>query len=135
MTVHADAYEKKTKSNGETRVVLHLHPKLAPTQVGIFPLVKKDGMPERGRAIFAALKDHFRCLYDESATVGKRYARMDEVGMPFGVTIDSQTLADGTGTVRDRDTMAQERVAESQLLPYLSDRVRSWKRADDGATV
>jgi glycyl-tRNA synthetase len=132
LTVLADAFEEETKPNGETRVVLHLHPKLAPTQVGVFPLVKKDGMPERGRRIFEALKGTFRCLYDESATVGKRYARMDEVGMPFGVTIDSQTLVDGTVTVRDRDTMAQERVAEAQLLAYLTDRVRTWKRADDG---
>jgi glycyl-tRNA synthetase len=128
----ADAYEEETKPNGETRTVLHLHPRLAPTQVGIYPLVKKDGMPERGRAIHEALKGSFRTLYDESATVGKRYARGDEVGTAFGVTIDSQTLVDGTVTVRDRDTLAQERVPEKELEPYLRERIRTWRRVDVG---
>jgi glycyl-tRNA synthetase len=135
LTVLADAYEEETKPNGETRVVLHLHPKLAPVQVGVFPLVKKDGMPERARAVFESLRDRFRCVYDEQATVGKRYARLDEVGTPFGVTVDSQTLADGTVTVRDRDTMAQERVHERDLAAFLGEKARAWKRADDGATA
>src|SRR5262249_58505678 len=100
------------------------------TQVGIYPLVKKDGMPERARAIHEALRDSFRCLYDESATVGKRYARGDEVGTAFGVTIDSQTATDGTVTVRDRDTTAQERVPAKELASYLAERIRTWKRAD-----
>jgi glycyl-tRNA synthetase len=132
LTILADAYEEETKANGEVRTVLHIHPKLAPTQVGIFPLVKRDGMPERGRAIFAQLSTVFRCLYDESATVGKRYARMDEVGTPYAITIDSQTLVDGTVTVRDRDSMDQIRVAETQLLTFLADRIRTWTRKDDG---
>jgi glycyl-tRNA synthetase len=135
LTVLADAYEEETKPNGETRTVLHLHPKLAPVQVGVFPLVKKDGMPERARRVFESLRGAFRCLYDEQATVGKRYARLDEVGTPWGVTIDSQTLADGTVTVRDRDTMAQERVHEDQLLAFLGERARTWRRADDGAAA
>jgi glycyl-tRNA synthetase len=133
LTVLMEAYEEETKPNGETRVVLRLHPKLAPVQVGVYPLVKKDGMPERGRAIFEALRERFRCLYDESATVGKRYARQDEVGTPFGVTIDSQTLEDGTVTVRDRDSMAQERVPEKELEAFLVHRAKTWTRADDGA--
>ena len=135
LTVLVDAYEEETKANGETRVVLHLHPKLAPTQVGVYPLVKKDGMPERARAIHARLATVLRAAYDEQATVGKRYARMDEVGTPFGVTVDSQTLVDGTVTVRDRDSMAQERVHEDALLGHLAERIRTWKRADDGATA
>ncbi len=130
LAVLSDAFEEETKPNGETRVVLHLHPRIAPVQVGVFPLVKKDGMPERARAIHAALKGRFRCLYEEQATVGKRYARGDEVGTPFGVTIDSQTLADGTVTVRDRDTMAQERVAEGALAEFLAEKTRTWTRAD-----
>jgi len=133
LAVLADAYEEEVKSNGETRVVLHLHPKLAPTQVGVFPLVKKDGMPELGRAIYESLRDTYRCLYDEGATVGKRYARMDEVGMPYGITVDSQSLVDGTVTVRDRDTTQQERVHQHELLGYLGERMRSWKRADDAS--
>ena len=132
LSVLADAFEEEVKPNGETRVVLHLHPKLAPTQVGVYPLVKKDGMPERGRAIYEALKDTLRCVYDEGATVGKRYARGDEVGTMYGITIDSQTLVDGTVTVRDRDTTAQERVPEKELLAYLLEKIKTWKRADDG---
>jgi glycyl-tRNA synthetase len=135
LTVLADAFEEETKPNGETRIVLHLHPKLAPVQVGVFPLVKKDGMPELAREIHASLKDTFRCLYDEQATVGKRYARMDEVGMPYGVTVDSQSLVDGSVTVRDRDTMAQERVGQRELLTYLVQRMRSYARADDGTAA
>ena len=134
LTVLTDAYEEETKPNGEVRTVLHLHPKLAPVQVGVFPLVKKDGMPERARRVYESLRGTFRCLYDEQATVGKRYARLDEVGTPWGVTIDSQTLADGTVTVRDRDTMAQERVHEGELLALLQEKARTWRRADDGAT-
>ena len=132
MAVLSDAYEEEVKANGETRVVLHLHPKLAPVQVGVYPLVKKDGMPERGRAIYESLKETFRCIYDEGATVGKRYARGDEVGTAYGITIDSQTLTDGTVTVRDRDTTAQERVPEKELSAYLAERIKAWKRADAG---
>ena len=135
LAVLSDAYEEEVKANGETRVVLHLHPKLAPTQVGVYPLVKKDGMPERGRAIYESLRQTLRCTYDEGATVGKRYARGDEVGTAYGVTIDSQTMTDGTVTVRDRDTTAQERVPEKELLAYVLERVRTWKRADDGAAA
>jgi glycyl-tRNA synthetase len=130
LTLLFEAYEEETKANGEVRTVLHLHPKLAPTQVGIYPLVKKDGMPERARALFESLRDRFRCLYDESATVGKRYARQDEVGTPYGVTVDSQTLTDGTVTVRDRDSMAQDRVQERELEAFLAEKVKTWTRAD-----
>ncbi len=133
LAVLADAYEEEVKPNGETRVVLHLHPKLAPTQVGVFPLVRKDGMPELGRAIYESLRDTYRCLYDEGATVGKRYARMDEVGMPYGITVDSQSLVDGSVTVRDRDTTQQERVHQRELPGYLGERIRTWKRADDAS--
>jgi glycyl-tRNA synthetase len=133
LSVIADAFEEEVKANGETRVVLHLHPKLSPTQVGVYPLVKKDGMPEMGRAIYERLRDTFRCAYDEGATVGKRYARGDEVGTAFGVTIDSQSVQDGTVTVRDRDTTAQERVSAEDLAAHLAERIRTWKRADAGA--
>jgi len=84
-------------------------------------------------AIYESLRDTYRCLYDEGATVGKRYARMDEVGMPYGITVDSQSLVDGTVTVRDRDTTQQDRVHQHELLGYLGERMRSWKRADDAS--
>lgn len=132
LVVLTDAYEEETKANGETRVVLRLHPKLAPTQVGVYPLVRKDGMPERARELHASLRTVFRAVYDEAATVGKRYARGDEVGTAYGVTVDSETLTDGTVTVRDRDTMAQERVHARELVSYLAERIRTWKREDDG---
>ena len=130
LTVLTDAYEEEVKPNGETRVVLHLHPKLAPYQVAVFPLVRKDGMPERARAIFDALRGTYRAFYDEKGAIGKLYARMDEIGTPYGVTVDGQTLVDGTVTVRDRDSMAQERVAETEVAGYLAQKVRAWKRSD-----
>jgi glycyl-tRNA synthetase len=128
LTVLIDAYEEEVKPNGETRVVLHLHPKLAPVQVGVFPLVKKDGMPERAQALHRELRKTFRATYDEGGTVGKRYSRLDEVGTPWCVTIDSQTLEDGTVTIRDRDSMEQLRVAEDAVGRVLAERVTSWTR-------
>ncbi len=131
LTILCDAFEEETKPNGEKRVVLHIHPKLAPTQVGVFPLVKKDGMPDRARKIKQDVGKVFRAFYDEGGTVGKRYSRLDEVGTPYCVTVDSQTLEDGTVTVRDRDTMEQERVAEDQLVAFLASKVATWTRTDD----
>jgi glycyl-tRNA synthetase len=131
LVVLADAYEEEVKPNGETRVVLHLHPRLAPVQVGVFPLVKKDGMPELAAKIHADLRKRFRSQYDEGGTVGKRYSRLDEIGTPWCVTVDSQTLADGTVTVRDRDTMAQDRVPADKVAALLDERIASWKRTDD----
>ena len=128
LTILCDAFEEEIKPNGEKRNVLHLHPKLAPVQVGIYPLVKKDGMPDRAHAIYDDLKKRFRCLYEQAGAIGKRYARQDEVGTPFGVTIDSDTLSDGTVTVRHRDSMEQERVAPDALANYLADAIASWKR-------
>lgn len=126
LTLLCDAYEEEVKPNGETRTVLHLHPRLAPTQVGVFPLVRKDGMPEKAREIFERLRTAYRCFYDQGGTVGRRYSRQDEAGTPFAVTIDSQTLEDGTVTVRDRDTMAQDRVAPEALAAFLDERIRAW---------
>jgi glycyl-tRNA synthetase len=128
LTVITDAYDEEVKPNGEKRTVLHLHPKLAPIQVGIFPLVKRDGMPERARRIHEGLKRSFRAEYDEGGTVGKRYSRLDEIGTPWCVTVDSQTFQDGTVTVRDRDSMAQDRVAEDALERFFRDRTAAWKR-------
>ncbi len=128
LTILCDAYEEEEKPNGEKRTVLHLHPRLAPVQVGVFPLVKKDGMPERADAIYQKLKPMFRTVYDTGGTVGKRYSRNDEIGTPFCVTIDSETLTDNTVTVRYRDSMAQERVAEDRLLDFLADKIASYER-------
>ncbi len=104
----------------ETRVVMHFHPALAPVKAAVFPLVNRDGMPEIARKIEAELRPRMRSFYDESGAVGKRYRRQDEIGTPWCITVDSQTLVDQTVTVRDRDTMLQERVASDGLLSYLT---------------
>ena len=107
----------------ELRTVLRFHPRLAPLKAAIFPLVNRDGMPEISRKLEAALRKNFRVFYDESGAVGRRYRRQDEAGTPFCFTIDSQTLEDQTVTVRDRDSMAQERVALDQAGRYLRDKL------------
>src|SRR3972149_12297425 len=118
MAFLVDAYREEDAPTGEggteQRVVLRLHPKLAPVKTAIFPLVNRDGMPEFSRKIEADLRPHFRVFYDDSGAVGRRYRRQDEAGTPFCVTVDSQTLQDQTVTVRDRDSMKQERVSRSE---------------------
>ncbi|HLF15326.1 MAG TPA: glycine--tRNA ligase [Bacteroidota bacterium] len=107
----------------ETRVVMKLHPRLAPMKVAVFPLVNRDGMPEVARKIEEDLRPHHQAFYDDSGAVGRRYRRQDEIGTPFCVTVDSQTLQDQTVTVRERDSMAQERVASQKVLSYLNDKI------------
>jgi glycyl-tRNA synthetase len=104
--------------------VMKLHPKLAPNKVAIFPLVNRDGMPEIAHKIEEDLRSSFKAFYDDSGAVGRRYRRQDEIGTPYCVTIDSQTLQDQTVTVRDRDTMVQERIASEKLLQYLQVKLR-----------
>lgn len=123
--VDAYAEEEAPTADGkmETRVVLKLHPRLAPTKAAIFPLVNRDGMPEIARKIENDLRPHLRVFYDDSGAVGRRYRRQDEAGTPYCITVDSQTLQDQTVTVRDRDTMVQERVAMDKLLEYLRNKL------------
>jgi glycyl-tRNA synthetase len=99
------------KGTPQARVVMKIHPRLAPVKAAIFPLVKKDGMPEKAQALYRELKPHFNVFYDDKGAVGRRYRRQDEAGTPFCVTIDGQTLQDDTVTIRDRDTTKQWRVA------------------------
>jgi len=113
-----DAYDEE-EVRGETRNLLRLHPALAPIKVGVFPLVKRDGMPEVAVKIYNDLKRHFNCFYDEKSAIGRRYRRQDEAGTPFCITVDGQTLQDTTVTIRERDSMEQVRVTTSQLLSYL----------------
>jgi len=105
------------------RVFLKLHPRLAPIKAAVFPLVKKDGMPEIAQQIYSSLKPHLNCFYDEKGAVGRRYRRQDEVGTPFCITVDGQTLADGTVTIRDRDTLRQWRVKKEDCLAQLTARI------------
>jgi glycyl-tRNA synthetase len=110
-------YEEEVK--GESRAVLKFHPRLAPIKAAIFPLVNKDGMPEIAREIEADLRKSLRVFYDDKGAVGRRYRRQDEAGTPYCITVDNQTLDDQTVTVRDRDSMEQERVAMDQLAGHL----------------
>ena len=108
---------------GETRTVLRLHPSMAPIKVAVLPLLRKDGHPEKAREIYQDLRTRMSAEYDEGGNIGKRYRRQDEIGTPFGVTIDHQTLEDDTVTLRDRDTLTQERVAVAELADELERRV------------
>ncbi|MCA8942799.1 MAG: glycine--tRNA ligase [Planctomycetes bacterium] len=134
MTFLVDAYEEEVIPNEKTgkedvRTVLRFHPKIAPITVAVFPLVKKEGMPDKAREIVAALQDvGLRTFYDEKGAIGRRYRRQDEVGTPWCVTVDGDTLADGTVTVRDRDSMTQERIAADEIVGSLKQRVADWKR-------
>jgi glycyl-tRNA synthetase len=106
---------------------MRFHPQIAPIKVAILPLVKRDGMPDVARRIEADLRHHLRVFYDEGGAIGRRYRRMDEVGTPFCVTIDSDTLEDETVTVRERDSMEQNRVKIADLLGELTKRMAIWK--------
>jgi glycyl-tRNA synthetase len=123
MAFLVDAYHEEqaptAEGTMELRTVLKFHPKLAPVKAAIFPLVNRDGMPEFAKKIEQDLRPHMRVFYDDAGAVGRRYRRQDEAGTPFCITVDSQTLQDQTVTVRDRDSMVQERVASDQLKNYL----------------
>ena len=107
-----------------SRTVLKLHPRLAPLKAAILPLVKKDGMPEVAIDLYRRLKAHMPCMYDEKGSVGRRYARQDEAGTPWCLTIDGQTLTDRTVTLRDRDTLVQTRVPIDDCVDMLRERLR-----------
>src|SRR3989454_973320 len=127
----ADRDRKSTRLNsshedeveGEKRVVLRLHPSLAPLKAAVFPLVNKDGMPELARRIFDDLRKYYTTFYDDGGSIGRRYRRQDEAGTPFGITIDGQSTQDGSVTVRDRDTLKQDRVAADRLVEYLKEKL------------
>jgi glycyl-tRNA synthetase len=117
-----DAFDED-EADGEARVVLRLHPRLAPYKAAVFPLLRKDGQPERARKIYDDLRRHFAADYDQAGSIGRRYRRQDEVGTPYGITVDHDTMRDGTVTLRDRDTMTQVRVPEDRLLEELRARI------------
>lgn len=112
------------KGEMQSRVVLRLHPRIAPIKAAILPLVKKDGMPEVAQDIYRSLKKKFNVFYDEKGAVGRRYRRQDEVGTPFCITVDGQTLQDKTVTLRDRDSLAQDRIKIDDILPQLQQRLQ-----------
>jgi glycyl-tRNA synthetase len=130
MMVLANAYAEEEIKEGDTRTIMRFHPRIAPLKVAILPLVKRDGMPEIARRIEADLRLHLRVFYDEGGAIGRRYRRMDEVGTPFCCTVDSDTIADDTVTIRERDSMAQERVKVSDLLGEITGRMDVWKHPE-----
>ncbi|MBN1239077.1 MAG: glycine--tRNA ligase, partial [Gammaproteobacteria bacterium] len=117
-----DAYAED-EVGGEPRTVLKLHPRLAPVKAAVFPLVRKEGMPEAALDLYRALRRSFNVFYDEKGAIGRRYRRQDEAGTPFCITVDGDTLADGTVTIRDRDSCEQARVAADRVREYLDERI------------
>ncbi len=128
MAFLCNAYNEEEAPNDkgemEKRVVLKFNPKLAPINVAVFPLVNKDGMPEAAHEIYTELQKHFKATYDKSGAIGRRYRRQDEIGTPFCITVDGETLENNTVTIRDRDSMQQERIATTQIKEYLFDKFR-----------
>ena len=106
---------------GEVRTVMKFHPRLAPIKAAVFPLVKKEGMPEKAQLIYRDLKKHFNVFFDEKGAIGRRYRRMDEAGTPFGLTVDGQTLQDDTITLRHRDDGRQERIPSAGIVEKMRD--------------
>jgi glycyl-tRNA synthetase len=117
-----DAYDVE-EVEGRKRTVLRLHPRLAPVKVAVLPLISREGMPERAREIFESLRGRMQAEFDEGGSIGKRYRRQDEIGTPWGVTVDGQTLDDGTVTLRDRDSLEQIRVRAAELPELLTGRL------------
>jgi glycyl-tRNA synthetase len=119
LAVLCEAYSEDTvpdaKGKPETRIVMRFHPRLAPIKAAIFPLVNKDGMDDAARKLYRELKPHFNVVYDQSGAIGRRYRRQDEAGTPFCITIDGDTMKDGTVTIRDRDTLKQERIPVGEV--------------------
>ena len=120
--------EREGTGEGETRTVLRLHPRLAPVKAAVLPLVGKDGQPELAREVHHAVRARVQAEYDDGGAIGKRYRRQDEIGTPFCLTIDHQSLEDRTVTLRDRDSLAQERLPIEGIAEEIERRVNApWK--------
>ncbi len=127
MAFLVNAYDEESvtdeKGKTETRTVLHFHPKLAPVTFAVFPLVNKDGMPEVAHKIYKDLQKDFKVQYDTGGAIGRRYRRQDEIGTPFCITVDGQTLEDNTVTIRERDSMEQIRINADKIRSYYFDNI------------
>jgi glycyl-tRNA synthetase len=123
LSIMCHSYQEEQLEGGDTRVVLRLPEALAPVKCAVFPLVKKDGLPEKAREIVNELKFHFNTHYEEKDSIGKRYRRQDAIGTPYCVTVDHDTLNDNKVTLRYRDTMQQERVDIEALRGIIEDKV------------
>jgi glycyl-tRNA synthetase len=123
LTFLIDAYCEE-EVEGNKRVVLKLHPKLAPFKAAVFPLLKKEGQPEKAQEVYKMLRAEFSVAYDDSVNIGRRYRRHDEAGTPYCITVDHQTMEDGTVTFRDRDSLQQKRLKIDALIPEISERLK-----------
>jgi glycyl-tRNA synthetase len=124
LAVLSNSYDEETLDDGSVRTVLHLPPLLAPVKAAVLPLTKKDGLPEKAREVMDLLKYDYNCQYEEKDAIGKRYRRQDAIGTPYCITIDHQTLEDNTVTLRERDSMAQERVDIDKLNNIIREKLR-----------
>ncbi|MBN1291076.1 MAG: glycine--tRNA ligase [Candidatus Latescibacteria bacterium] len=134
LEILTDSYEEEPGEK-ETRVVMRISPLIAPIKAAVFPLVKRDGMPEIAREIQQELKKAFPIFYDEGGSIGRRYRRMDEAGTPYCLTVDSQTKEDNTVTVRDRDSMDQTRVKIDDLKSMIRNAIENYKRPETVDTL
>jgi glycyl-tRNA synthetase len=124
LAVLSYAYNEETLEDGSERVVMRIPPFLSPIKAAVLPLVKKDGLPEKGREIFDKLKLDFMCQYDDKDAIGRRYRRQDAIGTPYCITIDNQTLEDNTVTIRERDSMKQDRIPMENISGIISKRLK-----------
>ncbi len=128
LTVLSDAWEEEVVAEGDSRVVMHFHPLLAPVKLGVFPLVKKDGLAELAQKIELDLRGNFATFYDQGGAIGRRYRRQDEIGTPYCVTIDYQTKDDDTVTLRYRDSMEQVRIKIAQISDFIAKADSEYRR-------
>jgi glycyl-tRNA synthetase len=130
LMVLCDSYEEQKvadKGNEDDwRTVMHFHPEVAPVTVAILPLMKKDGLAELAQEVRSSLKEDFATDYDQTGAIGRRYRRQDEIGTHFCITIDYQTKEDGTVTVRDRDSMLQERLPRERVSEYIRQKIKAY---------
>ena len=122
ITFMIDAYDEE-EVEGRERVLLRLHPKLAPVKAAVLPLLNKEGQPEKARKIYEELRELMSAEFDTGGSIGKRYRRQDEIGTPWGITVDHQTMEDDTVTLRDRDSLEQTRIAADQVAGELAKRL------------
>ncbi|MFO7999061.1 MAG: glycine--tRNA ligase [Bacteroidales bacterium] len=123
LAIVSQAYKEETLEDGSERVVMQIPPALAPIKIAVLPLIKKDGMPEKAREIFDRLKYDFNCQYEEKDAIGRRYRRQDAIGTPYCITIDHETLEEGTVTIRERDSMHQDRIPIENIASVVRERI------------
>lgn len=123
LAVICDAYDVETLPDGETREIMHLSPKIAPFKVAVLPLMKKN-LSDKAHELFAKLSKEFRTTYDETGSIGKRYRRQDQIGTPFCLTVDFDTLENDTVTIRERDSMEQIRLHVDEVIPYIEKKLK-----------